>query len=583
MRSLRSGLTCRFARDESGQSLVLIAVVLFTVMALSASGVETGHVYYAFQALQASTNAATLAGAQAMPPALGTTNTQSLVAAAVNRYSCASGGLNTSSMLNCSTPTTTLRCLSTVTNSFNVGCETPPSGSASYNSLSVVQTATVNLWFGGVLGMHSMTLRATGTAAMAGGTNIPYNLAVVMDTTASMQDTMTSGTCSGEEQIECAVDGLTTMLQYMYPCALNTTCSSSTPYVDSVALFVFPPLNASTTNSTNQYHKDYCTSGGVPSVQYNFQNVSSSTGLGLATTTTNGISPGAYEIIPFENTYKQTDSTRNLSVSDALAEAVGYTNSGCNGLNAPGGQGTFYAQVIAGAQSALVTAQNANPGSKNIMIILSDGDATACNSQISTGNNCSGGSSEIVADNCPTITTANGTITSASPCVSPYSGQPLNGTNFSYTTGTGRNQVTHPINPTGYQSAAYPSALGECGQAVYEAQAATAAGTTIYAIAFDSPTSGCTTDSQYTLTVSGSGAESWPNGGTYPRSPCNAIAAMASNPNTFYSDYTDNKSGGGHGCQAITTTNAAYQSLAAIFQAVAQGLTAPRLVPNGST
>jgi hypothetical protein len=57
---------------------------------------------------------------------------------------------------------------------------------------------------------------------------------------------------------------------------------------------------------------------------------------------------------------------------------------------------------------------------------------------------------------------------------------------------------------------------------------------------------------------------------------------MASNVNTFYSDYTDNTSKGGKGCTAITATNQAYQSLAQIFEAVAQGLTSPRLIPNGT-
>jgi Flp pilus assembly protein TadG len=587
MKHSRNRTMRRFVRDERGQSLVIVAVVLFSVMALSAAGIETGHIYFAYHALQAATNAATLAGAHELPTALGTTTTQSLVASSVNKYSCASSGYNTSPMLSCSTPVTTLECLGTVTTSFNVGCETPPGGVADYNGLKVTQTATVNLWFGGLVGVHSLTMSATGTAAMAGGTNIPYNLAIVMDTTASMADTMTSGTCSGEEQITCAVNGLTTMLEYMYPCALNTTCSSGGAYVDDVSLFVFPAI--STTYKANDYKTDYCYTGNNTSdssVPYNFQNVSSSPGnYDLATVTTNGIGPGAYELIPFENTYKSNDSTTNLTVSDALAEAVGYTGTSCPGLGAPGGQGTFYAQVIYQAQQALVSAQTANPGSKNIMIILSDGDATATNPQISTGEGCTGScSTQIVADNCPSITTANGAISSAAPCASPYTGQPLNGTNYSYTTGTGKNKTTVNINPTGYLSPSYPSALGECGQAVYQAQQATAAGTTVYAIAFDSEISGgCLTDQTYTSSVSGNGAESWPNGGTYPRQPCNAIAAMASNENTFYSDYTDNTKTGGKGCQAITATNQAYQSLAAIFKAVVQGLTAPRLVPNGTT
>ena len=37
------------------------------MMALAAASVETGHVYYAYQRLVASTNASAMAGAQGMP------------------------------------------------------------------------------------------------------------------------------------------------------------------------------------------------------------------------------------------------------------------------------------------------------------------------------------------------------------------------------------------------------------------------------------------------------------------------------------------------------------------------------------
>ncbi|MGA3333683.1 MAG: TadE/TadG family type IV pilus assembly protein [Terracidiphilus sp.] len=579
----------RLLKEQRGQSAVLVAVVLTSVFALAGASVEVGHVYYAYQRLVASTNAATLAGAQTMPTAIADSSTPlTPVSAAVKLYSCAPGGYNATSMLQCQTPVTTLKCLSTVTNTFNVGCEYPPGGSAAYNSLKVVQTATVHLWFGGLIGMSQMNMSATGTAAMKGGTDIPYNLAIIMDTTASMTDTMTSGICSGEEQIECAVQGFSTMLGFMDPCALNTTCSSGSPYVDDVALFVFPAIN--TSYKANDYKTDYCYSGrqtSDASVPYNFQNPGNPpTGLAMDTTNPTWVSvqvAGAYELIPFENTYKASDSA-SVKVSDALAEAVGYANSGCPGLGAPGGQGTYYAQAIYAAQAALALQQTNNPGSQNVMIILSDGNATACNTQTSTGEGASGcGNNQIFADNCPTLTTSS---TSATPCPSPYSGQPLNGTSYSYSTGSGKNKVTHNIQPAGYHSPNYPSALGECGQAVQAAQAATAAGTTVYAISFDSPTtsssSNCGTDVTYTLTGLSNGAQTWP-GGSHSRSPCNAIAAMASNANTFYSDYTDNTKGGGSGCDAITTTNQNQNSLPDIFKAIVQGLTIPRLIPNGTT
>ena len=117
-----------------------------TMMALAAASVETGHVYYAYQKLVASTNAAVLAGAEAMPnTTLATTN--------VTTYSSQSNGMNaTADVDECDVATPSFLCLSTVSNSLNVPCQTSTGGSGGYNAMSVTQTATIPLWFGGLVG-----------------------------------------------------------------------------------------------------------------------------------------------------------------------------------------------------------------------------------------------------------------------------------------------------------------------------------------------------------------------------------------------------------------------------------------------
>jgi hypothetical protein len=547
-------------RDTRGQSAVLVAVTLAGVMALCASGIEAGHIYYAYRLLVSSTNAATLAGAQTMSTALLDSNSGSAYTSAVDstvsQYSSVTGGYNANTFLqNAQLTTTNLYCSTTLEASpFNVACVTPTGGSAGYNAITVTQTAKVPLWFGGLIGMRSLTMAVTSTAAMRGGQNIPYNLAIIMDTTASMQTTIPGDSECTTSQISCAVAGFETMLENMDPCAVDTTCGSSSAYVDDVALFVFPAV--STSYSANDYKSDYCSSGGgggggggrgggssVTTVPYNFINVTPGTNQNL-NMATSGTNAGSYELVPFNDGYKTTDGTQTLVSTAALAEAVGYSGSGCQGLTAPGGQGTYYAQVIQLAQEALVTQQASNPNSKNVMIILSDGDATAAGSQI-------------VADN----TSAN--------CNTVH-GSCLNGTGNSSTNQAGGSGATC----YGYNCPAYPSAVGECGQAVWAAQQATAAGTLVYTIGFGSETTGCTTDANYTLTGLTDGAETWPSG-TYAGKPCNAIAAMASNASTFFSD-------GSAGCTALDPANANYTSMAQIFQAVVASLSSPRLVPNGT-
>jgi hypothetical protein len=227
-------------------------------------------------------------------------------------------------------------------------------------------------------------------------------------------------------------------------------------------------------------------------------------------------------VIPFSGDYRSSDSATSLNTASNIVIASG--GAGCAGITAPGGEGTYYAQVIYAAQAALVAQQNANPGSQNAMIILSDGNATASGSQIAVA---SGGG------------TLNGT-----------------GSNHSYT---------------------YPSALGECGQAVQAAYNAannssynnTGSFTRVYTIGYGSPTSGCTTDATYSATVTNGGG-SWGPGD----SPCQAIKAMASDPGYFYSDDAD-------GCASSNGTN--YTQLTQIFQAIATSFSTPRLVPNTTT
>jgi len=284
---------------------------------------------------------------------------------------------------------------------------------------------------------------------------------------------------------------------------------------------------------------------------------------------------GTYQVMAFDDGYRANDNSSTLDSGDGLASAVGYETSGsCSGLQAPGGEGTYYAQVIRAAQAALVAQQGLFPGSKNVMIILSDGDATACNSQAYTadgGNNSCSHGSQIVAVNCPAVN-ASGTCQSTSVSVNGNAttiGCPPGGCTGTPLNGTG----TSTTNASGYNVATYPSALGECGQAVEAAQLATQAGTTVYTIAMGSETSGgCLTDQTVTVS-SGStyGAEAYP-GGSYSRQPCNAIAAMASTENTFYSDNTG-------GCPALVNTSSQFETIAGIFQAIANSLTNARLIP----
>jgi len=112
--------------------------------------------------------------------------------------------------------------------------------------------------------------------------------------------------------------------------------------------------------------------------------------------------------------------------------------SGCTGLQAIGGYGTYYAQVIYAAQASLVAQQLAYPNSQNVLILLSDGNATATSAQM--------------------------------PGASTNSGM-------------------------------YMSSTQECRQAITAAAAAAYAGTRVYAVAYGAEASGCGTGTANSPTI----------------------------------------------------------------------------------
>ncbi len=498
----------RVFEDELGQTLPVVILGMFAFLGIGGLSIELGHGYNARQELLASTNAATLAGAAAMPDT-------TLAAKNVTAYSAATGGYNVSPRLQNVKIATSFQCLTAVSTKFSVACTTSTGAAGGYNALSVTQTADVPLWFGKMFGFSTFKITATSTAAMRGGSNTPWNIAIILDTTASMASTDSTGQCSGT-RITCALKGVQALLSNLDPCALGVTCNSSASPVDSVSLYVFPPILTTTaskdyvcptSNPTHEYYK-------VPTLD----------------------SAWTYQVIPFSNDFRVND-TAGLNTGSNIVVAAGAGS--CSGIQAPGGAGTYYAQVIYAAQAALVAQQHSNPGSQNAMIILTDGDATASVTLSGSG--------------------ASRVVTTTSQ-LQPSATNSLNGIAIN--------------NPTSYT---YPSAVGECGQAVEAAQAAAKSpngnslpGTKVFTIGYGSPTSGCSTDSSYSGTFTGGGGN-WSKG----NSPCQALAAMASSPINFYSDNAN-------GCKATVPTNANITKLTQIFQAIISGLTVPRLIPNGT-
>jgi len=463
-------------RGCSGQTLVFFTLWLPLFFGMAALVADFGFIYQLQTELNASTQAAALAGAYAMsqPGATVTSTT-----AAVTSYSGVSGKNNAYANLSgvsLMSGYPQFKCLNTVTNTFGIQCY-GPSGS---NALVVAQHAQVPLLFLQLFGGKTATLSSVATAAMKGAGPGAYNVVILMDSTRSMNDTDSDSNCNNT-RLSCALSGARILLQGLSPCSPSlSSCGSAiggnvSNSVDRVSLLTFPGISSS--SAANDYN---CGSNTPTIVNYAFPFPSTST----------------YQIVNFSSDYRGSDKSSSLTSTSNIVAAVG-GKTGCTGMQAIGGVGTYYAQAIYAAQAYLAAEQISYPSAQNVLIILSDGDSNASSSHM------------------PGASTTSGT---------------------------------------------YPSTIQQCHQAITAAQAAASAGTLVYSVAYGAEASGCSTDTNPSIT------------------PCQTMQQMASSSSYFFSDYT--ATGGSSSCisasQPITGLNQ-------IFTTIVSDLTSVKLIPNGTT
>jgi hypothetical protein len=494
---------------ERGQILPLALLVMGTLFCVTGFVIDVGRVFIAYQTLVASTDAAALSGGQALAAQ---NSTVTSVTTAVDQFGSMTGQGNVSvNVPSAGTNAPTFLCL----NSLNIGCY----GAGSYNALVVTQTATLPMTFGQFFGMSSVSLSATSTAAMAGAPPVPYNVAIILD--ASLSQTGPDTDCgTNVTEMYCEEQGVQILLKDLYPCALTASGSCTitngvaADAVDQVALFTFPALTTASvsvnTSCTSPITAAGARTNGYPNQSpYGYFSMEDETAWPTIATAAPYTFPtvGAtsysptgttYQVTKFLSDYRTSDSTTTLNPNSDLVQAVGGV-SGCGGMLPPnydGDMGTYYAGVIYAAQSALIAQHAANPGTKNVIILLSDGNATA-------------------------------------PRTESYNGYTV------ATMGTAGNSGT------------YPSYNDECAQAVTAAHWASTssannpAPSRVYAIAYGAESSGCTADSPRISpcnTMKGIASSAgyffsdYTQSGSGVDTGCQGTGATASNLNTIFGD-----------------------------------------------
>ncbi len=425
----------RMLRNRKGATTFIFAGMAAGLVGMAGLTIDVGRIYTAKSGFEAATEAAALAGANAM---LAPNANAASVQAAVTAWNTAYPAANVTS----SAATATLSCVTSTAN-------LPACNGTTPNTVTVTQTATVATHFLKAVGMTSVTLTSTKKAAKAGGATTPLNVMFVLDATGSMGDSDSNCTVPGKsrpDRFECALYSIQSTLKVM-PTSM-----------DKAGLMIFPGL-------ATQYSPTSHPCATYPnSVPYYTSTIKYQIGAGL------------------DATYN--DSAGALLTTSPLIQAVGvYKASGESGSLTPcitnrGGQGSFLAEVLGKAQAALPVVA----GTQNVIIILSDGDFSASLAQL---NNKAGADKK------------------------------------------------------------------QCEQAVTAAQAATAAGTKVFSVAYGASTSGCS------------------SGDT--RNPCTTMQSMASDPSKFYTTSS--------GCQLNGSPNPP-SKLPSVFQAITSQLTKPRLLVN---
>lgn len=538
-----ASLLRRALNDQSGQMLPWLAVGITAILGVAGLTIDVGHAYVVRSQLQNSTNAAALAAAGVV---YNTSSTDNATTYANNYSSGASGDENYNSTFGTVQTTVTTKCLSLL-----VRPSTCAATGNVPNAVQVTQSANVPTFFMRLFGISSLTVSATATASMQGIAQ-PWNVAIIVDATQSMSNS--DSNCGGMSRFQCALNGIQALLEATDPCPSGVSNCTAANANFRVSLFSFPNL------STANFSDDSPCSGSFTKEPYTFPLTTPAAPSYSPITyqTTNGNQTqtwaATYQVVDWDSSYYDPSATATdgLNPNDNLVKVIGNSgtsttvgNKGC--LPNVGGESTYYAGVIYAAQAALAQEQANFPGSKNAMILLSDGQANAGQSKFPQATS--------------TVTSTFGTSTT------------LNGLSVTNSNGS--------YNLTGGAFGIYPDYHDECQQAIMAAHAATLAGTTIYAVAYGSEDTGCTGSSGTDTTLVATGTYNVPVS-LSTLTPCitmeDIASSIATNSSTFYSDYLQS-GGSGTTCQDASHS---VSSLQGIFQAISATFTYPRLLPNNA-
>jgi Flp pilus assembly protein TadG len=299
-------------------------MLMVVLVAFAGFAVDVGHAYLVQRQLQAGVDAAALSAAQEIPNASAVTTT-------ANAYGPSAGALNEPVTVKNAQTTVELRCITSAP-----GCS---SRFGTFNAVKVSASSAVPTFLARVIGIDSITVRASATACSPCAAK-PLDVMVVLDRTGSMcQKSNGQSDYPACTDLTNAKEGIRTFLGFMDPA------------IDSVGLAVFPPavdrssLCDRPQNSPNRYGYDLYWPEWI--------------------TSPTGKTPGIYAIgSPVNDYLVPTGSGNELNGASSLIQLLDCTQT--NGT-------TSYSNALLEAQHEL--AVHGRGDVQDVIIFLSDGAA----------------------------------------------------------------------------------------------------------------------------------------------------------------------------------------------------------------
>ena len=320
-------LVNKLYKDQQGQVITYVLLSMLTMLGMGGFMIDLGRLYLVRSQVQLSTNAAGLAAAGDVY------NSSSLTSASTIAKNYALKNPAYGLAEDSGYPVVTTKCLALLM----ISPQTCANTGNVPNALQITERVTMPTTFMSLFGVKSLTVQAQATASMQGIT-APWNLAIILDSTGTMQDSDGTSSCASITKMQCTLTGVQDLLKGTAPCEGGLTGSNCTTAGANFRVSLWSIVNMNTsdlalpqtctgTNSASTYTVLTLPKVGQTSYTPLTYQQSYTSGSPATTTTTSWTS--SYEL-----TYPYSGASSDIDANGFTSDYYDPTNTTTGGLYA---------------------------------------------------------------------------------------------------------------------------------------------------------------------------------------------------------------------------------------------------------